>query len=68
MCCGTKWKESSVLTNQEYQFINILEEKLKCLSPIQQNRAKKDRELYKAMGIPTVDNLKSDNLNESHQE
>ena len=38
--------------------MNTPEENLKCLSPRQKNRAKQDRDLYEAMGTPTVDNLK----------
>ena len=46
-----------VLTMKEYQFMNTLEEKLKCLSLIQQKRAKQAQNLYKVMGNPTVDDL-----------
>jgi hypothetical protein len=42
-----------------YQFLNTLEDNLKFLSPRQQKRAKRARELYKAMGTPMVDDLKA---------
>jgi hypothetical protein len=42
-----------------YQFLNTLEDNLKFLSPRQQKRAKKARELYEAMGAPTMDDLKA---------
>ena len=42
-----------------YQFLNMLEDNSKFLSPRQQKRVKQARELYKAMGTPTVDDLKA---------
>ncbi len=46
-------------TKKPYQFLNTLEENLAFLSPRQQKRAKIARELYEAMGTPTVDDLKA---------
>ena len=37
----------------------MLEENLKFLSPRQQRLSKKSQELYKAMGTPTMDDLKA---------
>jgi hypothetical protein len=52
--------ERSFTTNERpYQILNTLEENLELLSPRQQKRAKIARELYKAMGTPTVDDLKA---------
>ena len=51
-------ENSYLIKKEEYQFMNNLEENLKGISPRQQNRSKKARELYKAMGDPTVDDLK----------
>ena len=48
-----------VLTKKEYQFMNNIEENLKCVIPRQKNRPKKAQELYEAMGTPTVDDLKA---------
>ena len=39
--------------------MNTLEENLKCPSPKHQNREKQARELYKAIGTPTSDDLKA---------
>ena len=61
-------EKSFKMTKKLYQSLNTLEENLKFLSPRQQKRAKKARELYEAMGTLTVDNLKSNDLYESHQE
>jgi hypothetical protein len=47
------------MTKRPYQFLNTLEENLGFLSPRQQKRAKIARELYEAMGTPTVDDLKA---------
>jgi hypothetical protein len=42
-----------------YQFLNSVKENMKFLSSRQQQRARKARELYVAMGTPTVDDLKA---------
>ena len=52
-------KNIYLLTKEEYQLMNTKEENLNCLSPRKQNRANKYREIYEAMGTPTVDDLKS---------
>ena len=54
----TNDKNSFVLTKQEYQFMNALEENLKCPRSRQQNLANKYQELYKAVGNLMVDGLK----------
>ena len=51
-------ENSDILTKEEYQFMDTLEENLKCFSPRQKNRSKKAQKLYEAMGTPTVDDLK----------
>ena len=53
-------EKSFILINKYYQFMNMQEENLKFLSPIQKKRANQARELYKLMGTPTVYDLKSD--------
>ena len=52
-------RKSSVLTKQDYQFMNTIQENLKCLSPRQQKPSKETLELYEYMITPTVDNLKA---------
>ena len=51
-------ENSYLIKKEEYQFMNNLEENLKGISLRQKNRSKKARELYKAMGDPTLDDLK----------
>ena len=62
------YKKIFIITNKYYQFMNNIEEKLKCLSSRQQNLANKYWELYKEMGTTTVDDLKSNGSNGCHQE
>jgi hypothetical protein len=52
-------ERSFMMTKKPYQFLDTLEDSLGFLSPRQQKRAKIARKLYKAMGTPTVDNLKA---------
>jgi hypothetical protein len=52
-------EKSFMMTKKPHQFLNTLEENLGFLSPRQQKRAKIARELYEAMGTPTVDDLKA---------
>jgi hypothetical protein len=52
-------EKSFKTTKKPYQFLNTLEENLAFLSPRQRKRAKLARELYEAMGTPTVDDLKA---------
>jgi hypothetical protein len=51
-------EKSFELYKKPYQFLATMEDNLKFLSKRQQKRAKQARELYEAMGTPTVDNLK----------
>jgi hypothetical protein len=46
-------------TSNQSHLIHTLEQNLKYLSPRQQKRAHKARELYDAMGTPTVEDLKA---------
>jgi hypothetical protein len=50
---------SNSITPSNYQMIQTIEENKKFLSPRQQGRARKARELYHATGTPTVDDLKA---------
>jgi hypothetical protein len=52
-------KKSYELTKKPYQFVSTVKENLKFLSPRQQKRARRARELYETMGTPTVDDLKA---------
>ena len=52
-------KSFEVTNKKPYQFLNTLEDNQKFLSPRQKKRAKQAQELYKAMGTPTVDDLKA---------
>ena len=52
-------ENSFVLTKKECQFMNKLEENLKCLSLRQQRRTKQDWEPWEAMINLTVDGLKA---------
>ena len=51
-------ENSFILTKKQNKILNMLEENLKCLSP-RKKVGKKYQELYKAMGTPTVENLKA---------
>ena len=48
-----------ILTKKNYQLMNILEEKLSCLSLKQQKQTNKDQGLYEVTRTPTVDDLKA---------
>jgi hypothetical protein len=52
-------ESSFTMTKKPHQFLNTLEENLGFLSPRQQKGAKIACELYKAMGTPMVDDLKT---------
>jgi hypothetical protein len=52
-------KKSYEITNQPHQFMNSVNENMQFISPRQQKRAHRARDLYVAMGTPTVDDLKA---------
>ncbi len=52
-------EKSYELKPKPYQFLNTVEGNMKFLSPRQQKRAKQARDLYEAMGTPTVEDLKA---------
>ena len=46
-------------TNNKTQFIQTVKENLKYLSPAKQERAKKARQVYQALGTPTTEDFKA---------
>ena len=49
----------SYTTTNKFQFVETVEENLGFLTPRQQERAKKARALYRALGTPSLDDLKA---------
>ena len=49
----------SYTTTKKFQFVEAVEENLGFLTPKQQERAKKARELYHALSTPSLDDQKA---------
>ena len=59
MSNGLYARDPTKTTSDKYQLVQTVEENLTFLTPRQQTRAKKAREIFHATGTPSVDDMKA---------